>query len=405
MKSAQEQLEYLQRGAVEIITGEEALRKLERSIRTDTPLTVKVGFDPTAPDLHLGHAVLLRKMKHFQDLGHRVIFLIGDFTGMIGDPTGRSKTRPPLSPQQIADNAETYKSQVFKILDPARTVVDFNRRWLGKISSEDWVRLCSRYTVARMLERDDFTKRMKAGQPISIHELLYPLSQAYDSVFLKADFELGGTDQKFNLLVGRDIMRDFGLEPQVILTTPLLEGIDGVEKMSKSLGNYVGITEAPEGIYGKVMSIPDDLMFRYWELLTQVPEDEIARMMEAVASGEMHPMELKAQLAFSLVKDFHDIQAAKRAEEHFARVHRRHELPAEIEERRLSLGYDMNTWVDALVATGLAPSKSEARRLIKAGALEVNGSRITDVRAPIDPGNGPFYVKCGKLKFCRVTLA
>ncbi len=405
LKNAQEQLEYLRRGAVEIITEEGALRKLERSIQTHAPLTVKVGFDPTAPDLHLGHAVLLRKMKHFQDLGHRVIFLIGDFTGLIGDPTGRSKTRPPLSPEQIAANAETYKSQVFKILDPEKTIIDFNSRWLGSISSTDWIRLCSRYTVARMLERDEFSKRLKASQPISIHELLYPLTQAYDSVFLKADFELGGTDQKFNLLVGRDIMREYGLEPQVIVTTPLLEGIDGVEKMSKSLGNYIGITEAPEDIYGKVMSISDPLMFRYWELLTQVPEAEIEQMRQGMASGELHPMKLKAQLAFRLVEDFHDTQSATQAAEHFARVHQRQEYPAEVEERRLSLSDDMNTWVDALVIAGLAPSKTEARRLMKAGAVEVNGAKITDVTARIDPQAGPFYVRCGKLRFCRVSLS
>jgi len=404
MKSPQEQLEYLRRGSVEIITEEEALRKLERSFHTKTPLTVKVGFDPTAPDLHLGHAVLLRKMKHFQDLGHRVIFLVGDFTGLIGDPTGRSRTRPALTPKQIAANAETYKSQVFKILDPEKTVLDFNSRWLGAIASADWVRLCSRYTVARMLERDEFAKRMKAGQPVGIHELLYPLSQAYDSVFLKADFELGGTDQKSTLLVGRDSMREYGLEPQVILTTPLLEGTDGVEKMSKSLGNYIGVTEPPEDIYGKIMSISDSLLFRYYELLTQVPEAEIDRMKKGIESGELHPMKVKAQLAFRLVEDLHGVEAARGAEEHFARVHQRGEVPEEMPELLFHRGNGPASLVDVLVKAGLSTSKTEARRLVKSGAVTLDGKKITEATATVPSELSEFVLRCGKLHFCHVKL-
>jgi tyrosyl-tRNA synthetase len=398
---AREQLDYLRRGAVEIINEEEAIRKFEKSIRTGLPLSVKVGFDPTAPDLHLGHAVLLRKMKHFQDLGHTVVFLIGDFTGLIGDPTGRSRTRPPLSSEQIRENAETFKKQVFRILDPARTVVDFNSRWLGQLSSSDWIRLCSRYTLARMLERDDFARRLKGNQPISIHEILYPLAQAYDSVALKADFEFGGTDQKFNLLVGRDIMREYGLEPQVILTTPLLEGTDGVEKMSKSLGNYIAFEDSPEDMYGKVMSISDDLMFRYWELLTDVPQAELERMKEGVQSGELHPMTLKGDLARHIVLDFHGEAAADSAAEHFARVHRRGEMPEEMQELQVPRGGDLPAIVDLLVQIGIAPSKTEARRLVKAGAVSVDGQKVTDVTAPF-PGQEEFVLRCGRLRFCRV---
>jgi len=400
--SAAEQLEYLRRGAAEIINDDEAKQKFDKSLRTGVPLTVKVGFDPTAPDLHLGHAVLLRKMKDFQDLGHRVIFLIGDFTASIGDPTGRSKTRPPLKPEEIAANAETFKSQVFKILDSEKTVIDFNGRWLGRLSSSDWVRLASRYTVARMLERDDFTKRLKAGQPISIHEMLYPLAQAYDSVALKTDFEFGGTDQKFNLLVGRDIMREYGLEPQVILTTPLLEGLDGVEKMSKSLGNYIGFTEPAEDIYGKIMSISDALMFRYWELLTDIPMSDLARRKGEAERGELHPMKFKAELAARIVRDFHGTDAARRAGEHFARVHQRGEEPTDMPEFRLESRSGVATLAELIVLSGMAPSKTEARRLLKAGAVSVDGEKITDVAAPIPAGTGEFVLRCGKLRFMRI---
>ena len=404
MRSAQQQLDYLRKGAVEIISEEAAVLKFAKSVRTGMPLKVKVGFDPTAPDLHLGHAVLLRKMKHFQDLGHTVIFLIGDFTASIGDPTGRSRTRPPLSTEEIAANAETFKSQVFKILDPAKTVIDYNSRWLGKLSSAEWIRLSSRYTVARMLERDDFTKRLKAGQPISIHELLYPLAQAYDSVALEADFEFGGTDQKFNLLVGRDIMREYGLEAQVILTTPLLEGTDGVEKMSKSLGNSIGFTEPPEVIFGKIMSISDSLMLRYWELLTDVPMTEIAGMKQGIESGTLHPMELKARLGRQIVQDFHGEKAARQAHEHFARVHQRRELPEEMPEIMLNQGDAPASLVDLRVLGGLASSKSEARRLIKSGAVSVDGDKVDDVTTGLPAQTPEFVLRCGKRHFCRVKI-
>ena len=414
--NAKEQLDYLRKGAVEIISEEEALAKFAKSLRSGQPLTVKVGFDPTAPDLHLGHAVLLRKMKHFQDLGHRVVFLIGDFTASIGDPTGRSKTRPALSSEEILANAETFKSQVFKILDENRTVVDFNGRWLGKLTSAEWIRLASRYTVARMLERDDFDKRLRNNLPISIHEMLYPLAQAYDSVALNADFEFGGTDQKFNLLVGRDIMREYGLEPQVILTTPLLEGLDGVEKMSKSLGNYVGFTEPADSIYGKVMSISDPLMFRYLELLTDMTSDEIQRKKADVESGQLHPMKLKGELASRIAADFHGEEAAAQAADHFARVHQRRENPESIQALEIRIADSANQWSDGasvqrsaslvqiLVEAGMAPSKTEARRLIKAGAVEVENERVTDVTKSFPLDSPPFVLRCGKLHFRRIIL-
>jgi len=326
-RSLDEQVAYLLKGTAETITEKELRGKLEKSQKSGKPLSVKVGFDPTAPDLHLGHTVLLRKMKHFQDLGHRVIFLIGDFTAMIGDPSGRNKTRPPLSREEVLENAETYKEQVFKILDQQETVVDFNNRWLGSLSSQEWMRLASRYTVARMLERDDFSNRMASQQPISIHELLYPLAQAYDSVVLEADVELGGTDQKFNLLVGRDIQREFGQEPQVLLMTPILEGLDGVAKMSKSLGNDIPVNDPPQEIYGKVMSISDLLMWNYYELLTDLSQQEIQELKSGVESGAVHPMKAKGDLAVSLVSDFHSEGAAQKAQEHFTRVFQEGEVP------------------------------------------------------------------------------
>ena len=352
-----EQVAYLGKGAAEIITEPELRAKLKKSAQTGRPLTVKVGFDPTAPDLHLGHTVLLRKMKHFQDLGHRVIFLIGDFTGLIGDPTGRNKTRPALTPEQIEENAESYKKQVFKILDPDQTIVDFNSRWLGKLSSQEWILLSSRYTVARMLERAEFSRRMASQRPISIHELLYPLAQAYDSVFLKADFELGGTDQKFNLLVGRDIQREFGMEAQVLLMTPILEGLDGVEKMSKSLDNYVGITEAPAEMYAKLMSISDDLMWRYYEFLTDHSAAQIQSLRSGLEQGEMHPMEAKHQLASRIVADFHSVAAAEEARSRFARVFQQRKVPRDMPEFQLASGQAPHRVLDLLLLASLAPSR------------------------------------------------
>src|SRR3981189_2215587 len=305
-----EQLAYIKKGAAEIVKESELRAKLERSLASGKPLRVKAGFDPTAPDLHLGHTVLLRKLKHFQDLGHTVIFLIGDFTGMIGDPTGRSATRPPLSREQIAENAETYKAQVFKILSPEKTVVDFNSRWFSKFSAEDFIRLTAKYTVSQMLEREDFHKRFRNEKPIAMHEMLYPLAQGYDSVALEADVELGGTDQKFNLLIGRELQRHYAQPSQIVLMTPILEGLDGVQKMSKSLGNAIGIHESPQEMYGKIMSISDDLMWRYWTLLTDLRQSDIAAMQSAVANGTLHPMEAKKRLARTIVTDFHSEDAA-----------------------------------------------------------------------------------------------
>jgi tyrosyl-tRNA synthetase len=328
-----EQLAYIKKGAAEIVKESELRAKLERSLKTGKPIRVKAGFDPTAPDLHLGHTVLLRKLKHFQDLGHTVIFLIGDFTGMIGDPTGRSATRPPLTREQIEQNAETYKTQVFKILSAEKTVVDFNSRWFSKFTAEDFIRLCAKYTVSQMLEREDFHKRFREEKPIAVHELLYPLAQGYDSVALEADVELGGTDQKFNLLVGRELQRSYGQESQVVLTTPILEGLDGVNKMSKSLGNAIGIHELPLEMYGKIMSISDDMMWRYYELLTDVSIAQVSQMKADAASGKAHPMTLKKELARSIVADFHSSGAAAKAGEDWAQQFQKKAMPETLGER------------------------------------------------------------------------
>lgn len=385
MLSLEEQIRYLKKGLAELIREEELRQRLAEG----RPLRVKAGFDPTAPDLHLGHAVLLRKMKHFQDLGHTVIFLIGDGTGRIGDPTGRNATRPPMTRQEIERNAETYRQQVFKILDPAKTEIRFNSEWLDALSFEDMIRLCARYTVARLLERDDFAKRFREGTPISVHELLYPLAQAYDSVALRADVELGGTDQKFNLLVGREIQKDYGQPSQIVATTPLLEGLDGVQKMSKSLGNYVGITEPPEQMFAKLMSVSDELMWRYWELLTDLSLERIATLRKEVESGRRHPMEVKMDLARSIVRDFHSAAAADRAAEEFNRVVRQGEVPADIETVPLPAGVRSSgeLRVDKLLAlVGLAESVSDAVRKLKAGAVEINGVRHVGLRYPDSEG-------------------
>jgi tyrosyl-tRNA synthetase len=390
-----EQLAYLKKGAAEIIREEDLIERL----KLGRPLRVKAGFDPTAPDLHLGHTVLLRKMKHFQDLGHTVIFLIGDTTGLIGDPTGRNITRPPLSREEICQNAETYKQQVFKILDPEKTEIRFNSDWLAALRFEDIIRLCSRYTVARILERDDFSKRYKEGAPISMHELLYPLSQAYDSVALQADVELGGTDQKFNLLVGREIQRDYGQPPQIVLTTPLLVGLDGVEKMSKSKGNYIGITEPPEVMFRKVMQISDELMFSYYELLTDLSMQEIARLKTA------HPMEVKIDLARRIVRDFHSEPEAQAAEEVFTRVVRQREVPEDIETWPLpdDLRTDGAIPLDKLLARiGLADSVSDAARKRKAGAVTVDGVKHSEPKYPLTPGS-LHTIQVGK-KWRRVAV-
>jgi tyrosyl-tRNA synthetase len=398
----QEQLDYLRRGAAEIIREEELLEKLKRAQKTGKPLRVKAGFDPTAPDIHVGHTVLIRKMKHFQDLGHVAIFLIGDFTGMIGDPSGRSATRKQLTKDAVLENAETYKQQIFKILHPEKTIIDFNSRWMSQLGSEGFIRLASRYTVARMLEREEFTNRMKNQQPIAMHELLYPLVQGYDSVALEADVELGGTDQKFNLLVGRDLQREYGQESQVVITTPLLEGLDGVQKMSKSLGNYIGINESPKEQFGKVMSLSDELMFRYYELLTDVPLADLKKLQTEIASGQRHPMDVKADLAGHIIANYHGAAAAEAAREEFNRVFRKRETPEDIETKEISIALPIRL-TKFLASLNLAPSITEAQRLIESGAVHVNGERITDPKAEI-PSAGEYLFKVGKRRFLKLLL-
>jgi len=379
----EEQLTYLKKGSAEIIREADLRAKLEKSRATGKPLRVKLGMDPTAPDLHLGHTVVLRKLKHFQDLGHTAIFLIGDFTGMIGDPTGRSVTRPPLTREQIEANAETYKAQVFKILDPQKTVIDFNRRWMGQFSADDFVRLMAKYTVSQLLEREDFHQRFKNEKPISVHELLYPLVQGYDSVALEADVELGGTDQKFNLLVGRELQRAYGQESQVVLTTPILEGLDGVQKMSKSLGNAIGIHEPPLEMYGKVMSISDEMMWRYYELLTDVQVAEIEKM-----KREAHPMQAKKELAKRIVGDFHSGEAAANAGEDWGKQFQKHEVPESIEETEIEAP-ENRLRIDKLLArTGIAGSISDGGRMVKQGAVRVNGAIVNDPTKVLDISRG-----------------
>lgn len=413
----EEQLTYLKKGAAEIIREADLRAKLEKSRATGKPLRVKLGMDPTAPDLHLGHTVVLRKLKHFQDLGHTAIFLIGDFTGMIGDPTGRSVTRPPLTREQIEANAETYKTQVFKILDPQKTVIDFNRRWMGEFTADDFVRLMAKYTVSQLLEREDFHKRFQEEKPISVHELLYPLVQGYDSVALEADVELGGTDQKFNLLVGRELQRSYGQESQVVLTTPILEGLDGVQKMSKSLGNAIGIHEPSLEMYGKVMSISDEMMWRYYELLTDVQVAQIEKM-----KREMHPMQAKKDLARRIVADFHSAQAADKAAEDWTKSRSREltpeSVPQNIEEIRVpfddvrapdspSPGTDwfVSVRLDRLlVVCGLADSNTDAARKLRASSVELlnqDGSRGEIYKAPhlaikFYPMNIRLVIRVGK---------
>ena len=413
--SADEQLTYLKKGLAELIREEDLRERLIQAQKAGRPLRVKAGFDPTAPDLHLGHTVLLRKMKHFQDLGHTAIFLIGDVTARIGDPSGRNVTRPPMTHEQIKSNTETYLEQVYKILDLRKTEVRSNSEWLDKLQFDDLVRLASRYTVARILERDDFSKRYKEGAPISMHELLYPLAQAYDSVMLQCDVELGGTDQKFNLLVGREIQKDFGQPPQIVATLPLLEGINGVDKMSKSLGNYIGIAEPPEVMFRKVMQISDELMWSYWELLTDRSVGEIQAMKQRIAAGELHPMQAKMELGRMIVTDYHSAEEAKRAEEEFTRVVRQGEVPAELEtvhlpesvlneirlpaeaiESELQPMNAPRTFfvnLDKLIARiGLAPSVSEAARKRKAGAVLWEGEKLTALVFKIHAGEHKFNV-------------
>ncbi|NPA95495.1 MAG: tyrosine--tRNA ligase [Thermodesulfobacteria bacterium] len=401
-KDIEKSIELINRGAVEVIAPDELRKKLERAIAEDRPLRVKTGFDPTAPDLHLGHTVLIQKMRHFQELGHQVIFLIGDFTGLIGDPTGKSETRPPLTPEQVQENAATYKEQIFKILDPDKTEIAFNSRWMNEMVAIDMIRLCAKYTVARMLEREDFKQRFQSQRPIAIHEFIYPLIQGYDSVALKADIELGGTDQKFNLLVGRHIQKEYGQEPQVVITMPLLEGLDGVNKMSKSLGNYVGITEDPDSMYGKLMSISDELMFRYYELLSSLSLDEIEELKKGIQAGRLHPKEVKAQLATELVARYHGEEAAKRARQKFEAQFSRGEIPDDVPEYDLSKEDGQKIFLPKLLKNaGLVKSTSEARRLIKQGAVSLNGEKLsTDEIDRPDPGS---ILKVGKRRFLKLV--
>ncbi len=412
-----EQLAYIKKGAAEIIHERELRERLENSLKTGKPLRVKAGFDPTAPDLHVGHTVLMRKLKHFQDLGHTVIFLIGDFTGMIGDPSGRSITRPPLTRADVERNAETYKTQVFKILDREKTVIDFNSRWFSKMSVEDFIRVCAKFTVSQMLEREEFHKRFHEEKPIAIHELLYPIVQGYDSVALEADVELGGTDQKFNLLMGRQLQRDYGQPSQIVLTMPLLEGTDGVQKMSKSYGNYIGINEPPQEIYGKVMSISDDLMWRYYELLTDVPSREIEQMKADAAGGKQHPMELKKALARRIVQDFHGEQAAQAADENWARQFQKDQVPENVQtveksvtKYRTTREFEQPgtiTWrLDKLLHDlGLVSSASEGSRKIKEGAVNLNGHDpgTTSMNNELTFFPSELVIKVGR-KYLKVRL-
>lgn len=401
-----EQLAYLRKGFAEIIPEDEFVKRVTESHQTGRKLRIKAGFDPTAPDLHLGHTVLLRKLKHFQDLGHTVIFLIGDMTGLIGDPTGRNITRPPMTREEIKHNADTYREQVFKILDPEKTEVRFNSEWLEPMGYVDVIGLCGKYTVARLLERDDFAKRLKEGLPISVHELLYPLAQGYDSVALKADIELGGSDQKFNLLVGRELQRDYEQRPQIIATTPLLEGLDGIEKMSKSKNNYIGIAEAPEVMYRKIMQISDELMWRYYELLTDLSVQQIAEKKGQTASGQLHPMECKHELAYSIVSEFHSVEEAEQGAATFKKVVQQGQIPEDMPE--FDLPADVREGdtvrVDKLLREiGLCKSGGEANRKLKEGAVDVNGERFQEMTYQIVSGVDALVIRMGK-KWARVKV-
>jgi len=427
-KPVEEQLAYLKKGVVEIVPEAELTAKLEKSRKTGKPLRVKLGLDPTAPDLHLGHTVVIRKLKHFQDMGHIPVFLIGDFTALVGDPSGQSETRPPLSRKQVSANSKTYLEQVFKILDREKTEVRYNSEWLDKMTSYDIVRLCGKYRVARMLEREDFHKRLTTQQPISMHELLYPLLMAYDSVVLQADIEFGATEQKFNLLTGRDIQREYGQEPQVCMMMPILVGLDGQRKMSKSLGNYVGITEPPVEMFGKMMSIPDELMWSYYELVTDRTPQEIAALKQEVASGKLHPMDAKMRLAEEVISDFHGKDAARKAAENFQRVFRDRQAPEEMKKivlKRMPMGISVRTrtestsssqmapglpkgpekWSKLLAYLGEADSTSEAERLIKQGGFEIDGSLVKDPTCKLDLNQpGSYEVRVGKKRFLRIVV-
>ena len=397
MISIDEQMQVIKRGCADLIDEGELRKKLSRG----TPLTIKAGFDPTAPDLHLGHTVLIHKMRHFQELGHKVVFLIGDFTGLIGDPSGRSATRPPLTPEQVLSNAETYKKQVFKILDPEKTVIEFNSHWLNKLSSADFIRLASRYTLARIMEREDFAKRYHENTPIALHELLYPLMQGFDSVNLKCDVELGGRDQIFNLLVGRTLMSQYGMEPQCILTMPLLEGLDGVRKMSKSYGNYIGIDEPAADQFGKAMSISDELMWRFYELISSKSLEEIATLKKDVEEGRVHPKKAKEELAYEIVARYSGEDKAREALQNFNAVFVGGGIPDDAPEFACEQGEASKPPV-FLTDSGLAASRGEAKRLIKQGSLSIDGQRCDDAETPLAPGS--YVIKLGKKRFLRLTV-
>lgn len=427
-RSVDEQLEYLKKGVAEVIPEDELKQKLANSVKTGKPLRVYLGVDPTAPDIHLGHTVVLRKLKHFQDMGHTAIFLIGDFSAMIGDPTGRSETRPPLSREEVQANAQTYLAQVYKILDKDKTEVRYNSEWLGGMSSYDIVRLCGHYRLARMLEREDFRSRLENNLPIAVHELLYPLLTAYDAVMLKSDVELGATEQRFNILVHREIQREYGLSPQVVFTMPILVGLDGERKMSKSLGNYVGITEPPAEMFGKMMSIPDELMWSYYELVTDRTPQEIAELKNEVNSGKLHPMDAKMRLAEEVVSDFQGAEAGRKAAENFQRVFRDRQAPEEMSEIRLervpgglittkltsanvnesitiNLPSNLEKWSKLLASLGLVASASEAERVIKQKGFEIDGQIVIDPAAKLDADRKASYrVRIGKKKFVRVVV-
>ncbi len=401
-KEVKRQFDLIKRGTVEIIDEDELKDKLRESIKSEKPLKVKAGFDPTAPDLHLGHTVLIQKLKHFQDLGHEVYFLIGDFTGMIGDPTGKSETRKPLSREELERNAKTYKEQIFKILDEEKTKVVYNSEWCSKLTAVDMIKLASTMTVARMLERDDFSKRFNSNKPISIHEFLYPLLQGYDSVALKADVELGGTDQKFNLLVGRHLQKLWGQRPQTVIMMPILEGLDGVQKMSKSLGNYVGITDEPNDMYGKIMSISDELMWRYYELLSDISEDEINRMKEEVKEGKLHPKKVKEMLAFEITKRFHDELSAQQAARYFEEMFKKKDIPENLKTIEYKLDSE-DIWIAHLLKNiNFVKSSSEARRMIKSNAVSIDSQKVKDENMKLKKGE--YIIRVGKRKIAKVVL-
>ncbi len=392
-------MDLIKRGTFEIIPEEELVKKIEKSLKENKPLNIKLGCDPSRPDLHIGHSVVLRKLAQFQELGHQAILIIGDFTGMIGDPSGRNITRPALSLEETRKNGESYFEQASKILDKEKTKIVYNSEWLGKMSFEDVIKLASKYTIARMIERDDFTKRFKAGEPISVHEFLYPLAQAMDSVAIKSDVELGGTDQKFNLLVGRDIQREFGMEPQIIITMPLLVGTDGVEKMSKSYNNYIGISEAPNEIYGKTLSIPDNLIYTYFELATDISNEELKEIKAKLDDPKTNPRDIKRQLARAIVEAYYDEKFAKEAEEGFDKIFIKKEIPDEIPEHKINTN-ELNI-LDLILEVNFAPSKGEARRLVVQGGVTVDGEKIDDIKATIKFDKEKI-LKVGKRKFVKI---